>query len=86
MDHLKQMLDTVNVTYLERIFESEDGIAGLGREPFVSKLIVSYPMNDHLIITVYSSHLQDPSIRIYIIAAFAPHARSLLSEVVPYKS
>ena len=30
------MLDTINVTYHERMFESEDGIAGLGSEPFVS--------------------------------------------------
>ena len=36
MSHLKQMLDTINVTYVERIFESEDGIAGLGPDPFVS--------------------------------------------------
>ena len=36
MSHLKQMLDTINVTYEERIFESEDGIAGLGPDPFVS--------------------------------------------------
>ena len=37
MDRLKQMLDTINVTYDERMFESEDGIAGLGPEPFVSE-------------------------------------------------
>ena len=36
MRHLKGMLDTINVTYEERIFESEDGIAGLGHELFVS--------------------------------------------------
>ena len=80
MDRLKQMLDTINFNYTERIFESEDGIAGLGPEPFVSELIISYPMNDHLIIT---SHLQDPSIRIHIIAAYAVHARSLLCKVAP---
>ena len=38
MSHLKQMLDTINVTYEEKIFESEDGIAGLGPDPFVSDL------------------------------------------------
>ena len=36
MSHLKQMLDAINVTYHERMFESEDGIAGFGSEPFVS--------------------------------------------------
>lgn len=36
MDLLKQMLDTINVTYDERIFESEVGIANLQPEPFVS--------------------------------------------------
>ena len=41
MDHLKHMLDTINVTYTERIFESEDAIACLGQEPFVGELIVS---------------------------------------------
>ena len=47
VDRLKQMLDTINVTYNERIFESEDGIAGLGPEAFVSELVdtlVSCPM------------------------------------------
>ena len=47
MNRLKQMLDTINVTYTERIFESEDGIAGLGPEAFVSALVdelVSCPM------------------------------------------
>ena len=39
MDRLKQLLDTINVTYTERIFESEDGIAGLGSEAFVSELV-----------------------------------------------
>ena len=37
MAHLKQLLDTINVTYTEKIFESENGIAELGPEPFVSK-------------------------------------------------
>ena len=37
MAHLKQLLDTINVTYTEKIFESENGIAGLGTEPFVSE-------------------------------------------------
>ena len=36
MDLLKQMLDTINVTCDERIFESEVGIADLQPEPFVS--------------------------------------------------
>ena len=39
MELVKQMLDTINVTYDERIFESEDGIAGLEPEPFVSDYI-----------------------------------------------
>ena len=39
MDRLKQMLDTINITYNDKIFESEDGIAGLEPEPFVSELI-----------------------------------------------
>ena len=47
MDRLKQMLDTINVNYTERIFETEDGIAGLRPEPYVSELIdtfISCPM------------------------------------------
>ena len=36
MDHLKRMLDTINVTYTEKTFESEEDIAGLGPQPFVS--------------------------------------------------
>lgn len=47
MDRLKQMLDTINVTYNETNFETKDGIAGLGPEPFVSGLIdnlISRPM------------------------------------------
>ena len=36
MSHLKQMLDTINITYEETTFESEDGIAGLGHKLFVS--------------------------------------------------
>ena len=36
MDHLKEMLDTINVTYIEKTFESENGIAELQPEPFVS--------------------------------------------------
>ena len=47
MDRLKQMLDTINVTYDEKKIESEDDIAGLGPEAFVSELVdklVSCPM------------------------------------------
>ena len=36
MDRLKRMLDTINVTYTEKTFESEEDIAGLGPKPFVS--------------------------------------------------
>jgi len=38
MDRLKQLLLTINVTYTERMFETEDSIAGLGSEPFVSEI------------------------------------------------
>ena len=34
MDRLKALLQTINVTYSEKIFESDEGIAGLGDEPF----------------------------------------------------
>ena len=34
MDRLKLLLDTIDVNYTESIFESEEGIAGLGAEPF----------------------------------------------------
>lgn len=37
MDRLKRMLDTINVTYVERTFESESNITGL--ETFVSEVI-----------------------------------------------
>ena len=36
MDHLKQMLQTINVTYIERTFETATGASGLGTELFVS--------------------------------------------------
>ena len=87
MDRLKQMLDTINVTYNERIFESDNGIAGLGQEPFVSKLIdklISCPMR--FCDVSFPSFPQDQSIRIHIIATYASRARSLLCEVVPFLS
>ena len=34
IDRLKALLHTINVTYSENIFESDEGIAGLGAEPF----------------------------------------------------
>ena len=34
--HLKQMLETINVTYIERTFETATGTSGLGTELFVS--------------------------------------------------
>ena len=37
---------------------------------------------DTVLVTI-SSYLQDPSIRIYIIATYAAHARLLLCEVAP---
>ena len=36
MHRLKQLLDKNNFTYTEKTFESEEDIAGLGSEPFVS--------------------------------------------------
>ena len=44
MDRLKRQLDDINVTYTEKIFETENGIAELGTEPFVSHqtLIIQY--------------------------------------------
>ena len=36
MSHLKEMLNNINVTYTEKTFESEDGIASLGPESLVS--------------------------------------------------
>ena len=36
MDRLKIFLDGINYDYTERIFETEEGIAGLGDEPFVA--------------------------------------------------
>ena len=38
VDHLKQMLETINVTYIERMFETESGATGLGPQLFVSSL------------------------------------------------
>ena len=86
MDRLKQLLDTINVTYNETNFETKDGIAGLGPEPFVSGLIdklISRPMHDILVDVSFPSCPQDPNIRIYIIATYSSHARSLLCEVAP---
>ena len=81
MDHLKQLLDTINVTYTEKIFASANGIAELGPEPFVS----DYRKHIFDKLENYSSHYifhpQDPSIRIYIIATYAVHARPLLCKV-----
>ena len=70
------------------MFESEDGIAGLGPEPFVSD---SRTLSGHAFICLicYSNHLvtqshqKDPSFRIHIIATYAVHARRLLCEVAP---
>ena len=36
MDRLKTLLDTVGVTYSERFFGSEEGVAELGGNVFVS--------------------------------------------------
>ena len=36
VDHLKEMLETINVTYIERMFETENGATGLGPQLFVS--------------------------------------------------
>ena len=38
MDRLKRQLDDINVTYTEKIFETENGVAKLGTEPFVSHI------------------------------------------------
>lgn len=38
MDRLKQLLDAINVTYSERFFGSEEGVAELGSDLFVSCL------------------------------------------------
>lgn len=57
MDSLKQLLNTINVTYNETNFETKDGIAGLGPEPFVSGLIdklISRPM---IYLVMFLSHL-----------------------------
>ena len=53
MDRLKQLLDKNNFTYTEKTFESEEDIAGLGSEPFVSdsrtKELLSYILSYHFI-------------------------------------
>ena len=38
MTRLQKLLKRDNITFNERIFETEDGIAGLGEEPFVRKM------------------------------------------------
>ena len=85
MDLLKQMLDTINVTYHERMFETKDGIAGLGSEPFVSdyKTLHLYVWYAVLIILDTPSQSKDTNYRIHIIATYAVHARPLLCEVAP---
>ena len=79
MDRLKQLLDKNNFTYTEKTFESEEDIAGLGSEPFVSDSRTKEFVKLHFIISLHSP--QDPNIRIYIIATYAVHARPLLCEV-----
>ena len=37
MDDLKKLLSNAGIDYTERVFASEEGITGLGTEPFVSK-------------------------------------------------
>lgn len=36
MDRLKFYLERSNISYVENIFSSEEGIADLGNQPFVS--------------------------------------------------
>ncbi len=39
MEKLKELLDAVNVTYSERFFESQEGVAELGDDLFVSNTV-----------------------------------------------
>ena len=36
MDRLKRLLGTISFNYTENIFETEEGVDGLGADPFVS--------------------------------------------------
>ena len=49
MDRLKAILRTINVTYSENIFESDEGIAGLGPDPFDPEARI-------FIIATYATH------------------------------
>lgn len=40
MIRLQKLLKRDNITYSKRIFETEDGIIGLGAEPFVRKIVM----------------------------------------------
>ena len=42
MDRLKTLLDAVGVTYSERFFGSEEGVAELGGNVFVSQYIYNH--------------------------------------------
>ena len=42
MELLKTLLDEDGITYSENMFDTEDGIAGLGENTFVSLYIIIY--------------------------------------------
>ena len=42
MDRLKTLLNAVGVTYSERVFDSEEGVAELGGNVFVSNYIFNH--------------------------------------------
>ena len=49
MNQLKVLLHEIDVTFSERMFESDEGIAGLGPEPFDPDARI-------VIIATYSTH------------------------------
>ena len=78
MNYLKRDLTTLEVEYTEKVFNSADGVGGLGPEPFVS---VWYSLCLRHCFTPALITLQDLEARIYVLAMYSSHARALMCEV-----
>lgn len=93
MDVLKQRLSEDKVEYVEKVFATSESIAGLRSSPFVSQ-IFSYDthclhapssvvlLDSTLHVFIYTGHLlQEPDIRVYVMAMYSFHARAVICEV-----
>ena len=94
MDVLKQRLSEDKVEYVEKVFATSESIAGLRSSPFVSQ-IFSYDthclhtsssvvlLESYFYINFTCTHhfLQEPDIRVYVMAMYSFHARAVICEV-----